>query len=101
MFATAVGRLRWIALIEGVSYLVLLGIAMPLKYFADLPIAVKITGWMHGVLFVAFGFALLQAWQTAKWKLGFVIAIFVSALIPLGTFFMDPKLQREMAIADE
>ena len=48
MFATAVGRLRWIALIEGVSYLVLLGIAMPLKYFADLPIAVKITGWMHG-----------------------------------------------------
>jgi SAM-dependent methyltransferase len=46
----AVDRVRWIAKIEGVSFLVLLGIAMPLKYAAGLPMAVKIVGWAHGVL---------------------------------------------------
>lgn len=43
--------LRIVALIEGVSFLVLLGIGMPLKYLADIPAAVRITGWAHGVLF--------------------------------------------------
>jgi integral membrane protein len=54
MLRTSIGRLRAIGLTEAVSFLVLLGIAMPLKYFADLPRAGTIAGWLHGVLFITF-----------------------------------------------
>ena len=48
-----------IALVEGISYVLLLGIAMPLKYFLDMPLAVKVVGWAHGVLFMAYVVLLL------------------------------------------
>jgi integral membrane protein len=51
---------RWVAIAEGVSFLVLLGIAMPLKYFAGMPEAVKIIGMLHGILFVSF---IVLAWS--------------------------------------
>ena len=57
----ALERLRLVAKIEGVSFLILLGVAMPLKYAAGLPIAVKIVGWAHGVLFILFVLALWGA----------------------------------------
>jgi integral membrane protein len=63
MFSTSIGRLRAVALVEGVSFLLLLGIAMPLKYFAAIPQAVTIAGWLHGLLFMAFCIALTQAHQ--------------------------------------
>jgi integral membrane protein len=50
-----------IGLIEGISFLVLLGIAMPLKHFAEMPEAVRIVGWMHGILFIGFLVALMLA----------------------------------------
>ena len=49
------GRLRAVGMVEAVSFLLLLGVAMPLKYFAGMPLAVKIAGWIHGLLFIAFG----------------------------------------------
>jgi len=54
MLKTSIGRLRTIALIEGISFIVLLGIAMPLKYLAGMPQAVTFAGWLHGMLFIAF-----------------------------------------------
>ena len=60
MLRTSIGRLRAIGLAEAISFLMLLGIAMPLKYFADFPRAVTIAGWLHGVLFMAFFIALMQ-----------------------------------------
>ena len=59
--------LRKISLAEGISYLLLLGIAMPLKYWAGLPLAVKIVGSIHGALFVVFCAALLRALVAARW----------------------------------
>ena len=47
-------RFRMVAIAEGISFLVLLGIAMPLKYILDVPEAVKVVGWIHGALFVTF-----------------------------------------------
>ena len=80
---------------EGISFLVLIGIAMPLKYIFDQPMAVKIFGWAHGILFVAF---LVMAWEyktdrnkSLKW---FATA-FLAAIIPTGTFFFDKKLKEE------
>ena len=95
MLKTVIGRLRAIGLIEGVSYLVLLGIAMPLKYLAGMPIAVKVVGWMHGVLFVLLCAALAQAWLTRRLSFWRSAGVFVAALIPFGTFAIDGWLKRQ------
>lgn len=88
---------RHIGIAEGISFLVLLGIAMPLKYFANLPMAVKIVGYAHGFLFIAF---ILLAWQ-AKTNLnksmGWFVLAFLASLIPFGTFVLDQHLKKDQA----
>jgi integral membrane protein len=95
MLKTPLGRLRVIAMIEGVSFLLLLGVAMPLKYLAGIPLAVKIVGSIHGVLFVAFCVALSQAWTERSWPLKRVAMVFVAALLPFGPFVIDRRLKEE------
>lgn len=84
--------LRRIALIEGWSFLILLGIAMPLKYFADMPMAVKIVGWAHGVLFVLLCWALLQTLLNTRWSIFRCATVFIAALLPFGPFLLDGKM---------
>jgi len=84
----ALKRLIWIGHAEGVSYLLLLGIAMPLKYMWGMPQAVKITGIVHGVLFVLFVFALINAKMDTRLPMGKVILGFLASIIPFGTFFL-------------
>ena len=86
-------RLLLIGHIEGVSFLILLFIAMPLKYFAGLPKAVSIVGMAHGVLFILFLAAIAQATVELKWNLKKPIIAFVASLIPLGTFYLDRYLK--------
>ncbi len=93
--ATTMGRFRLIAVLEGISYLVLLFIAMPLKYFAGLPDAVKYVGWAHGLLFVLFGIFLLLVWIKYKWSFGKTTVAFVASLLPFATFVLDKKLKKE------
>ena len=95
MLKTPIGRLRATGLVEGVSYLVLLGIAMPLKYLAGIPIAVKVVGWIHGGLFVLFCAALLHAWRASGWSIWRAAVVFIASLIPFGTFAIDGRLKRE------
>ena len=84
--------LRKVALAEAVSFLVLMGVAMPLKYFMDIPMAVKVVGWIHGVLFVIFCGALLQTMIVAKWPFLRSLMIFVAALLPFGPFVVDRRM---------
>ena len=93
MLKTAVGRLRIIGFIEGLSYLLLLGLAMPLKYFADMPMAVTIVGGLHGLLFVLFIIVLGQATFVVRWSGAFAIGAFIASIIPFGTFVLDRKLR--------
>lgn len=95
MLGSAIGRLRLIAMVEGVSFLVLLGIAMPLKYVAGYAMAVKVVGWAHGVLFVLFGAALAHVWFTAQWSIGRVAAVFIASLVPFGPFLIDRRIREE------
>lgn len=86
---------RLIAIAEGISFLLLLLIAMPLKYMADSPMAVTIVGSIHGFLFVAF---IAMAWVVKKnhqksW-MWFGKALFAS-IIPAGTIWMDKEWKRE------
>lgn len=92
---TPIGKLRMTGLAEGISFLVLLLIAMPLKYIAHLPQAVKITGWIHGVLFVLYIIALIRVWLAFKWPFKRLFIAFVAALLPFGTFILDAQLRKE------
>jgi integral membrane protein len=95
MLRTSIGRLRAIGLIEGVSFLLLLGVAMPLKYFAGMPQAVTAAGWVHGILFISFCIALTQAHQDANWSPWRSGTVLIAALLPFGPFAIDKKLRRE------
>jgi integral membrane protein len=92
---TTLGRFRLVGVLEGISYLVLLGIAMPLKYLADQPGAVKYVGWAHGVLFVAFCLLLLKVWIQYKWSFMKTTGAFIASLLPFGTFLLERKLRKE------
>ena len=94
---TALRQLRLVALLEGTSFLVLLFIAMPLKYLADLPIAVRIVGSVHGGLFLSFLVVLYRAARARRWPLRRSAIAFVSSVVPFGTFLFDPSLRREIA----
>ena len=95
MFNTSIGRLRAIGMIEGVSFLLLLGVAMPLKYFGGMPMAVTAAGWLHGLLFITFCIALTQAHQEANWTVWRSGTVLIAALLPFGPFAIDKKLRRE------
>ena len=86
-------RLRMISLTEGVSFVLLLFVAMPLKYFADQPMAVKIVGWIHGVLFMGLGFATLHTMKVLGWPFSRGLKVVVAGLLPFGPFVIDPRLR--------
>jgi integral membrane protein len=95
MLRTSIGRLRVAGWLEGSSLLVLMGIAMPLKYLAGRPRAVEIVGWIHGVLFVVYSLLLLEALLDRKWPLRRAALLFIAAFLPFGTFVVDGRLRRE------
>lgn len=95
MLRTPIGRLRAVALVEAVSYLLLLFVAMPLKYVWGLPLAVRVAGAMHGVLFVAFVVALFRAADARGWPLRRSALVFATSLVPFATFWIDGSLRRE------
>lgn len=88
-------RLRIIGILEGISYLVLLGIAMPLKYIGHMPQAVRIAGSVHGFLFVAFLLALAAVWRNHKWPYEKVAMAFILSIVPFGTFYLDKQIRKE------
>ena len=92
---TYLNLFRKVAIAEGISYLLLLFVAMPLKYWANLPLAVKYTGWAHGLLFVLYAVCLLMAWQETKWKFGKAALIFFASLLPFAPFIVDKRLKEE------
>jgi integral membrane protein len=94
-FKSTLGKFRLVAMLEGISYLLLLFVAMPLKYLADIPLAVKYVGWLHGGLFVLFMLWLLQIWLEYEWKFSKVIFAFVMSIVPFGTFYLEKKLKEE------
>ena len=93
----ALRQLRLVALLEGTSFLVLLFIAMPLKYLAGLPLAVRVVGSAHGVLFLIFMATLCRAGIERSWPFRRWLMAFVSSIVPFGTFMFDRSLRREIA----
>lgn len=89
-------QLRLIAFLEGLSFVLLLFVAMPLKYLAELPMAVRVVGSVHGLLFLVFVAALYRVVLEHEWPVRRWLAAFVSSLLPFGTLFFDRTLKREI-----
>lgn len=93
MFKTNFDKFRLISFAEGVSYVLLLFMAMPLKYFANMPIFVKVIGMIHGILFILFMVYLVVAAREYSWNVKFNTWAFIASLVPFGTFILEKKLK--------
>jgi integral membrane protein len=93
LLKTTIGKLRIITFLEGVSLLILMFVCMPLKYIFHLPIYTKVTGYIHGGLFIIF---LVYVWQAAEeynWKFKDTTwKVIFSSFIPFGTFYVDKTI---------
>lgn len=87
------GRLRLTGMLEGASFLFLLGVAMPMKYAAGQPLFVKYGGWAHGLLFILFLMAIFNAWSDRAISLKQAVLAFIAALLPFGPFLLDHWLK--------
>jgi integral membrane protein len=92
--------LRYSALTEGVSWLVLLFFAMPMKYIWGDPSFVKVVGMAHGVLFILLVTLLLQTFMQERIDKREALTIFIASFLPFGTFFTDKSL-RETIVQEE
>ncbi len=91
---TQLGRLRIIGFAEGLSFLILLGIAMPLKYFFGLPETVRVVGMAHGLLFVLYVLLVIQVKIEYGWSFRKMLLALLASVVPFGTFWADAKLFR-------
>ncbi len=89
--------------LEGISFLLLLGVAMPLKYAADIPEAVAWMGMAHGVLFTAYVVFLLILWNMLKWPFRVAAVAGAAAILPFGPFWYEKWLLKQdvKMVADE
>jgi len=94
-------RLRITSLLEAVSYLLLLGVAMPLKYLADMAIAVQVVGMIHGVLFMILIWLIMRVRFETSWPSSRLRLLAIASLVPLMPFFLDAKMRRWLAESEE
>jgi integral membrane protein len=80
---------RW----EACSLLLLMGVAMPLKYMYGLPEAVRVVGMAHGLLFMAYCAAALEISRSEKWAFAKLLRCWIASCLPLGTFFFERELR--------
>lgn len=85
--------LRLVGFLEGLSFLLLVFIAMPMKYIWDQPLLVKYVGMGHGVLFIVFLLVLFAVCERQKWSLKMFLLGFMAFILPFGPFFFDHKLK--------
>ena len=99
MLSSALGRFRVISAIEGLSFLVLVFIAMPIKYIGGDPSLVKIVGMTHGVLFIIFMISLFEAKLKEEWENRFMIELLILSLIPFGALVIERKVKKPLNIS--
>jgi len=91
----AIRYFRITAILEGISYLALFFITMPLKYLADMPIPNYVVGIAHGYLFLIYCVLSVICWRKFMWRFPEFLGLFIASLIPFGTFYMDRKFLKQ------
>ena len=82
---------RWISILEAISFLVLLLIAMPLKYMFNSPEMVSTVGMAHGVLFVLYVIGAYWMYEKLNWSLKTLVIVIICSILPFGPFYADKK----------
>lgn len=82
---------RWISFLEAISFLLLLFIAMPLKYIWDMPEYVRIVGMAHGILFILYLLGAYWMYEKLNWSVKVLFIVFLSSILPFGPFVVERK----------
>jgi len=93
-------RFRFVARLEGTSFLVLLFLAMPLKYLADMPLAVRVVGSVHGLLFVVYVAVIVKLAVRGTLSIGRAAEAFALGFVPFGNFVLEARLKQELPVAE-
>ena len=94
LFKSPIGRLRILAFAEGISFLLILFVSMPLKYIYGMKEPNKIIGMIHGVLFIAYVVMVLFIRLEENWNNKKTFLALLASVLPFGTFWADWKLFR-------
>jgi integral membrane protein len=97
LLRTGIGRLRLLGILEGISTLLLLFVAMPAKYFFGRPEIVRSVGMVHGILFLMFvglTFIVAQRMNWRFWKITWKILL--ASVVPFGTFYVDSTILKKL-----
>ncbi len=95
---------KYLAIVEGYSFLVVLFVTMPLKYLGNILLPNKIMGMAHGVLFLAYVVVAILVAQLLKWNFKKMLITLAMSVVPFGTFWMEreylePELDKSNSIA--
>lgn len=102
LVSTNIGRLRIIAFLEGVSFILLLFIATPMKYYMDSPAGTKILGPIHGALFIIFILNALSVSVEENWKFtNTTWKVLLASILPFGTFYIDHTILKKIQKSKE
>lgn len=82
---------KWVSILEGVSFLLLLFIAMPLKYLFNLPQMVEVVGMAHGILFISYLVGAVIVYNILNWDFKTLLLAVVCSVIPFGPFYIEKK----------
>ena len=88
-------RVRWLSVLDAVTYVLLVGVAMPLKYGFGQPMAVSYAGWIHGILFISLAVVTFLAWISKLLSFRQSCLVAIGALLPFGPFVVERWLPRE------
>lgn len=91
MLQTPIGRFRLVAYAEGISYLLLFALTMPLKYIGEIHWPNQIVGMAHGWLFVAYVFGVVYLKIRHNWTMKVMLLGLLASILPFGTFVFDAK----------
>lgn len=95
------GRLRIIGFLEGISFILLVFVAMPLKYIGGYTHATWDIGMIHGVLFISYIVAVIPAKIQLNWNLITIFLVLLASLLPFGTFVAEYKIFRNYKLKSE
>lgn len=101
MLFNSISRLRIAGLLEGSSYLILLFIAVPLKYMADQPHGVEVTGPLHGLFFLLYCAFIMEVHFSQEWTFKRSGIAFLAAFVPFGTFVLDRQLKIDEKLVED
>ena len=93
LFKTPIGRLRILGFLEGISLILLVFVAVPLKYFFHDPTLVRMLGPVHGLLFCLFVFITLSVGVSCRWSFSKTTwKVLLACIVPFGTFYIDKHI---------